>query len=230
MTHPLDPGWSTMQHAATGGTMANARRECQAPSGNWKWRRAIVYPMTNVEAATTFRLVADLLAIQGESVYKVGAYRRAAESIETLGESLIAIRGRNALLEIPGVGSEIAHKIEVLLDTGTIPLLARVETVVPRGVAALLAVPSVGPKRARALYETLGITSLDDLRTALAEHRLAAACIGPRQAARIADGLRSLQTLDTRLPLGRARAIGLDVIQALRSQAPAIRQIELAGS
>jgi DNA polymerase/3'-5' exonuclease PolX len=73
--------------------------------------------MTNPEVAATFRLLADLLSILGESTYRVIAYRRAAESIEALSEPLTAIRLRGDLQEIPGVGKEIAQKIGELLDT-----------------------------------------------------------------------------------------------------------------
>src|SRR5260370_7093951 len=138
----------------------------------------MAHTMTNAEVAATFRLLSDLLAIRGESIYKVNAYRRAAESIGALSEPLTAIRQRGALTEIPGVGKEIAQKIGNLLDTGTFPLLQQVEAQIPPGVAALLTVPGIGPKRALALYQTLGISSLDALRAALAQSRLAAARMG----------------------------------------------------
>jgi DNA polymerase (family X) len=185
---------------------------------------------TNAEVTATLRLLADLLAIRGESPYKVVAYRRAAESIAGLAEPLDAIRRRGALEAIPGVGTEIAQKIGSLLDTGTFPLLQEVEAEVPPGVATLLAVPGIGPKRARALYQRLGIDSLDALRTALAQGRLGAAGVGPREAERLAAALRSLQATDARLPLGVARALGLELIRTLRDRVPAIARIDLAGS
>jgi len=154
--------------------------------------------LTNAEVAATFRLLADLLAIRGESPYKVAAYRRAAEGIGQLSEPIAALRQRGALEEIPGVGKEIAQKVADLLDTGTFRLLREVEEQIPSGVTTLLAVPGIGPKRARALYQTLGIDSLDALRTALSEGRLAAAGIGPGEAARIAASLDVLHAGDGR--------------------------------
>jgi DNA polymerase (family 10) len=131
--------------------------------------------MTNAQVAATFRLLADLLAIRGELPYKVLAYRRAAESIAGLAEPLDAMRRRGALEDIPSVGAEIAQKIASLLDTGTLLLLQEVKAEIPPGVTALRAVPGIGPKRARALYQRLGIDSLDVLRAALAQGRLGAA-------------------------------------------------------
>ncbi len=186
---------------------------------------------SNTEVAATFSRLADLLAIRGESRFKVVAYRRAAESIAQLPEPLDAIRRRSALEDIPGVGEEIARKIEDLLDTGSFPLLREVEAEFPPGVAELLAVPDIGPKRARLLYEQLGIDSLDALRRALAEGRLReVAGLGPDLIARVSAGAGSLQAADERLPLGAARALGLDLIARLTDRVPAIRRIELAGS
>lgn len=187
--------------------------------------------LTNAQIAATFRLLADLLAIRGESVYKVTAYRRAAESIAQTSEPIAAIRQRGRLTDIPGVGKEIARKLTDLLDTGTFRLLEDVETEFPPGVATLLTVPEIGPKRARLLYQQLGIESLDALRGAIIQGRLARVPgLGPREVARIAAGLESLQVDERRLPIGVARPMGIDLISHLRDHIPAIRQIELVGS
>src|SRR5947209_10715151 len=188
-------------------------------------------PLTNPEIAATFRLLADLLSIRGESVYRIGAYRRAAESIGGLSESVKAIKERGELEGIPGVGKDIALKIEQLLDTGSFTLLDEVRAQFPPGVASLLTVPGVGPKRARELYEGLGIDGLDALRAALADGRLAAAPgIGAAVAQRIEEGMGSIVVQDARLALGTARARGLELVRQLKERAPQIKQIELAGS
>ena len=187
--------------------------------------------MTNTEIAATFRLLADLLAIRGESPFKIAAYRRAAEGIEALTESVAALRQRGRLSTIPGVGTEIAQKIGDLIDTGTIPLLERVRQEYPPSVATLLTVPDVGPKRARLLYRELGIDSRESLRAAIAAGRLTGvAGIGPRTIERIATGLATTTADERRLPIAVARSMGLDLIAQLRARAPALRQVELVGS
>jgi DNA polymerase (family 10) len=187
--------------------------------------------LSNHDVAETFHLLADLLSIRGDSIYKVSAYRVAADSIDGLPESLAAVRRRGGLEEIPGVGKEIAQKISDLLDTGTFPLLQEVEAQFPRTVAELLAVPGVGPKRARELYQGLGIDRLESLREAIKEGRLDnAPGFGLGVARRIAEGLGSIEAEDRRLPLGVARSRGLALIQQLMARAPQIQRIELAGS
>lgn len=187
--------------------------------------------LSNGAIAADFRLLADLLEITGESVFKVAAYRRAAESIGDYPQALSTLRQQGRLREVPGVGEEIAQKIGDLIDTGQLPLLERVKQEIPAGVARLLAVPGVGPKRARLLYESLGVDSIEALRAALVDGRLdRAKGLGAKTAQRIAEGLQALPVEDERVPLGRARAIGLALIEALRQRAPALRRVELAGS
>ncbi|CAA9574694.1 MAG: DNA polymerase X family [uncultured Thermomicrobiales bacterium] len=185
----------------------------------------------NRGAAGAFRRLADLLEIRGESLYRVAAYRRAAESFDRLAEPITAVRARGELEDIPGVGTAIARKVEDLLDSGSFDLLREVEAEIPPGVAALLSVPDIGPKRARLLYRELGVESLEDLREALDQGRLdPIPGLGAGAARRIAEGLNSLQATDERLPLGVAHARGLALIARLRERAPGIRRIELAGS
>jgi DNA polymerase (family X) len=186
---------------------------------------------TNAEVAAALRRLADLLEIKGETVFRVVSYRRAAESIEQMGESLAAIRERGDLRKIPGVGPAIADKIVDVLDTGTIRQLDRLQKEIPAGVAELLAVPDVGPKRAYQLYKQLGIDSLEALRAAVEAGRLTEMDgLGPKGAQRIADGLKAMQAPDDRLPLPVARRLGQALIAQLRERAPAVTRVELAGS
>ena len=186
--------------------------------------------MDNAEIARAFELLGDLLEIQGESAFKVGAYRRAAETIVGLSEPLATIRDRDGLGRIPGVGKAITSKIGELLDGGAMKALDEAERKTPRGVAELLAVPGIGPKRAQRLHAELGVDSLADLRVALEDGR-AGGLLGAGETKRIAQGLATLRADDDgRLPLGSARELALDLIGQLREAAPGIERIEIAGS
>ncbi|MDQ3856578.1 MAG: DNA polymerase/3'-5' exonuclease PolX [Chloroflexota bacterium] len=187
--------------------------------------------LTNNQIASRFQQLADLLEIQGEAVFKVVAYRRAAESLAQWPERLAMTRERGALGSIPGVGKAIEQKVEDLLDTGTFKLWEEVTRETPLGVAELLQVPDVGPKRARQLYSELGIDSLESLRRAVERGQLAGLRgLGPRGAQKIVDGLRSLQPSDHRLPLGQARTVALTLIEHLRNGLPDLLEVAVAGS
>ena len=75
--------------------------------------------MTNHAIARSFTLLADLLELEGENLFKVRAYRKAADTIDGLTESLEAIAARGELESIPNIGKAIAEKIEDICRTGT---------------------------------------------------------------------------------------------------------------
>src|SRR5687767_15239199 len=83
--------------------------------------------MNNRQLAESFTLLADLLEIKGENVYKTLAYRRAAESLLGLGREASEYWKEGKLQEIPGVGKAIAEKIDEMLSTGKLDFLERSE-------------------------------------------------------------------------------------------------------
>jgi DNA polymerase (family 10) len=118
----------------------------------------------NADIARLFNRLADLLEIEGANPFRVRAYRRAAATIEDLTESAAGIvaSGRE-LCDLPGIGKDLAGKIEEILATGRLKALEEVEAQTPTALAALTAIPGLGPKRVHTLHEVLGITSLDEL-------------------------------------------------------------------
>ena len=125
--------------------------------------------MTNQQIATHFARLADVMELRGDNLFKIRAYRRAAQTIDGYPRSIAALRDAGSLTEIDGIGSAIADKIGELLDTGRLSLLDRLEAELPAGVATLMQVPEIGPKSARALYDTLGIVSIEALAAAAEE-------------------------------------------------------------
>ncbi|MDY0169748.1 MAG: DNA polymerase/3'-5' exonuclease PolX [Thermoguttaceae bacterium] len=124
--------------------------------------------MTNTEIAAVFEQVADLLEFQAANAFRIRAYRNAARTIHDLPEALaeIAEDPERSLTDIDGVGNDLAGKIGVLLATGSLPMLDELLSEIPRSVLAILRVPGLGPKRAGAIYNQLGVTTLDQLREA----------------------------------------------------------------
>lgn len=131
--------------------------------------------MDNAQIAERFELVADLLEAQGANPFRVGAYRRAAETLRGLRRSVVELlerEGQAGLRALPGIGHSLAAAIEALATTGKWALLARL-----RGEAApeqaFATVPGIGPKFAARIHETLGIGTLEELEAAAHDGRLA---------------------------------------------------------
>jgi DNA polymerase/3'-5' exonuclease PolX len=165
----------------------------------------------NLRIARRFEEVADLLEEQAANPFRVRAYRHGAEVLKRLDRSVEEILAREGIAGVdalPGIGSSLARSIRDLLQTGRLPMLARL-----RGAAdpeeLLRTVPGIGRATADRLHHDLGIGTLEELEQAAHDGRLAAfAGFGPKRVAAIID------TLDSRL--GRVRRAG----RATRAAAP----------
>ncbi len=186
--------------------------------------------MTNRELAETFTLIANLLEIKGETVYKTLAYRRAAESLTALAGDVNQYWKEEKLLEIPGVGKSIAEKIDELIRTGSLQFLQKIEQEVPAGLAEWLQVPGLGPKKVALIWKELGITTLAALTAAAQEGKLRKLTgLGEKSEAQILKGIESLARRSGRVPLGRAWPLAQQIISALR-KVKGVTAAEPAGS
>jgi len=131
--------------------------------------------VTNADITAVFDRVADLLEFTEANPFRIRAYRSAARTISSMIESLASLRENSTrtFTDIEGIGTDLSHKIEVLLETGSLPLLEELEASVPPGVFAIMRVPGLGPKKAKILFEKLQIESLESLENACREGRVA---------------------------------------------------------
>ena len=116
--------------------------------------------MKNQEIARLFSEMGDLLELKGDNPFKIRAYRRAALNIEGLSKPVEGL-SREELREIPGIGEELAAKIEEYLQSGVVHAHEKLKGELPSGILSLLAVPGLGPKTVRQLHTDLGIATVD---------------------------------------------------------------------
>ena len=130
-------------------------------------------PKTNADLAAAFEQVADLLDLQQANPFRIRAYRNAARLVGELKLDLVAqVEQGRPLPRLPGIGPDLAGKIEEFARTGHLALLDRLRAQIPSGVADMLQLPSLGPKRVRALYEELHVTSPAQLARAARDGRV----------------------------------------------------------
>jgi DNA polymerase (family 10) len=130
-------------------------------------------PVQNAEIAAMFDQTADLLEFKGENQFRVRAYRRAARTIEGLPQAVTGLLSTGKdLSELPGIGKDLAGKIADIARSGRFDLLEQLKKAVPGQLGELAALPGLGPKRIKLLYDKLKIRTLDDLRRAIKRGRL----------------------------------------------------------
>lgn len=122
--------------------------------------------MHNVEIASAFNELADLMELKGEDFFKIRAYRQAARTIACLEEPVEEMYRKKTLPRVPGIGKNIAAKVGELVEKGKMDKLEKIRAEIPRGLLEIMALPGIGPKRAAFLYRSLGVTNLDDLEQA----------------------------------------------------------------
>jgi DNA polymerase (family 10) len=186
--------------------------------------------LTNQELANTFRTIADLMEIKGENIYKILAYRKAADSLSNLGQDVNEIWKQGKLTEVDGVGKAIAEKIGELLTTGHLEYLDKLEAEVPASLAEELKVPDLGPKKVALFWKELGITSLSELESAARSGKLRSLPgMGDKSEAKIVAGIEALGRRSNRIPIGRAWPFAQELMAYLR-EAEGVEAVELGGS
>ncbi len=186
--------------------------------------------MTNREIIETLTLIANLLQIKGESIYKILAYRKAAEGIEGLGRDVRDIWKEGKLAEIPGVGKAINAKLDELLETGEMSFLTKLTAEVPASLNELLEVPDLGPKKIKLFWKELGVTSVAELKAAAEEGKLQTLPkMGAKSEAKILAGIESLSRRSGRVPLGSAWPVAQKLLDTLRA-IDGVTRAEAAGS
>lgn len=188
-------------------------------------------PVQNVEIAECFRRVADLLEIEGANPFRVRAYRTAAQTIRSLPHALheLVADGED-LTELAGIGEDLAAKIEEIVSTGSLALLEELGRKTPQSLAILLELPGLGPRRVRALHETLGVRNLDDLARAVRAGRVRALPgFGAKTEQRIRDALAHAAATPHRTLWIEAEPVARELVAWLGRE-PGVLRIEVAGS
>jgi len=187
--------------------------------------------MTNREIADIFRQIGDMMDILGENRFKVLAYRRASENILNLGQDIRAYWQAGTLEEIPGIGKAIAEKIDELLTTGHLEFYDRLQDQVPAGVVSILAIPDVGPKTAKLMWEEMGLQSVAEVEAAARQGQLRSLPgLGAKSEAKILSGIEALYRRSDRIPLGTAWPVAVELLAGLEDACPEVQQATVAGS
>ncbi len=188
--------------------------------------------VTNAQIAAAFEELADLYELDGAVSYRVIAYRTAAKTVRESSVGVMALTREGRVTELPGIGKTLEEKLRALDADGVIPATQKLRAKYPTGLIAVMHLPNFGPKRARRLYDELGVDSLESLRAAAEGGRIRGLRgFGKKVEDNLLDVLAAGAdgTPAPRILLPRALGIGEQVLAALQGHGSAER-VELAGS
>ena len=171
-----------------------------------------------------------LLELKGENPFKSRAYANAARTLEVLSEPIDRIIADDRLGTIKGIGEALQEKITTLAKTGKLPYYEDLKKSIPAGLLEVIQIPGVGPKKAKTLYEKLGVKSVADLEAACAAAKVALLeGFGEKTQAKILEGITFRRTYAARHLLADAIQASEPVLELLR-QHPDVVRCSTAGS
>jgi len=186
--------------------------------------------MKNREVAAILARIADMLQVKGENPYKIRAYRKAAESIYHLDEDIAILYEKGRLKNVPGIGDAVEAKIGEILKTGSCAYYDRLSQEVPAGVLDMLAIPGLGYKSVKLIYDNLKIETLDELLEACTEGKIRnIPGLGVRSEENIIKGIKEVQQRSHKIGLGIALPLAQKFIDYLQ-KSPLIKNASITGS
>ncbi len=186
--------------------------------------------MTAEQIAGVLEEIAAFLEILGENPFKVRAYANAARLIPGLGDELPALIQNGELQKVRGIGGGIAERIEMLARTGRLDYHDELRAKIPPGLLEMLRIPGIGPKKAKLLFDTLDIGSVDSLEQACRDNKLLdIRGFGEKTQENILRGIDHARRAAARFFWSVAAAHALPAFEALRAH-PAAQRAALAGS
>lgn len=186
--------------------------------------------MDNLELAKIFSQIADILEIKDENTFKIRAYRRVTQVLESLPHDINQIYKEGRIEEIPGVGEGIAQKIKELIQTGKLEYYEDLKKKIPDGVLEMMDIPEVGPKTVALLYKKLHIDSIEKLKKAASTGKIRKLPgMGEKTEENILKGIALVRKREERIPLQEAMYLAERIMEPL-SKLKDVKKLSTAGS
>ncbi len=188
-------------------------------------------PVHNADIAAIFEEIADLLEIEGANTFRIRAYRNAARILGDLPqEARVLVERGDDLTRLPGIGSDLAGKVNEIVTTGHCSLLERLHRELPPAITELLKIPGLGPKRVKALYHELDVQTTAQLQRAAQDGRIRALHgFGAKTEQNILQAVQAHASQSRRFMLATAAQYA-DTLCAFLQAIPGVQQVIVAGS
>jgi DNA polymerase (family 10) len=186
--------------------------------------------MTREKMAEVLEEIALLMELKDENPFKVRAYRHGAETVRAFDGDIVQLASDNQLTGIKGIGEALRDKLHELAATGTLKFHENLRAEFPAGLFDLFDLQGLGPKKVKALHETLGVGSIADLKAACDAGKVASLPgFGAKTQAKILEAITQHAKSEGYFLLGDVTPIVSDILEMLRLH-PEISRVAAAGS
>ena len=186
--------------------------------------------MRNAEIAKVLRETATLLELKEDNYFRIRAYYKAADNIESATEDVETLSQEKRLTDIAGIGKDLASKIEGIINTNTFSLYEQLKKEIPQGLLEMLDIPGLGPETVKLIYEKLKIDTVDKLFEAAKEGRLRGLeGIKQKSEENILRGIELFRQGRERSTLSHALSVSEEFLSELKALKE-VKKIECAGS
>lgn len=203
--------------------------EDSSPTGT---RRASWCPVQNTrQVSSALRELAALLEFSNAPKFKVRAYQRAVEVVDTVAD-LAPLVEQGRLAELAGIGKTLSRQIEELWNTGHLQALNQLRRELPEGASELIQLDGMTPRRLRALVDALGVRSVAELRAACVAGRVRTVTgFGKKTEARLLDACDRFEHRGEQAPLPTLSARALERATVLERELLSVAErVQLAGA
>src|SRR5437763_8272454 len=185
----------------------------------------------NKSLANIFYETADLMEIKGDDPFRIRSYRRAAEAIEGLGQSIADIvNDQKALLAIPGIGKGMSQNLQEIFKEGKLRLHSELLEKYRPTMLELLKIQGLGPKTIALIWDVFQISDLEGVEKLAREGKLRTLPrMGEKAEQKILKGIEDYRRISGRYHLDAADAVAQELIEHLKG-APGVEKITPAGS
>jgi DNA polymerase (family X) len=186
--------------------------------------------MTREKLAEVLEEIALLLELKAENPFKIRAYRQGAETVRNYDGDIVELAIKNELTGIKGIGDALRDKLHELASTGKLEFHEKLRAEFPAGLFELFDLQGLGPKKVKALYETLAISSIADLKAACDAGKVAElAGFGAKTQTKILEAIALRETFADTFLLAAVTPLVEEISSLLRLH-PEISRVAVCGS
>lgn len=186
--------------------------------------------MTREKLAEALEEIALLLELKAENPFKIRAYRQGAETVMNFDGDIVELAKANQLTGIKGIGEALREKLHELASTGKLTFHDNLKAEFPAGLFELFDLQGLGPKKVMALFKTLNVASIADLKIACDEGKVATLPgFGAKTQTKILEAILLRETFADTFLLAAVTPLVEEISGLLRLH-PEISRVSVAGS